>query len=87
MNPNNRTAWSSVVFTLLMTGMLGLSLMLHASAQVVKDVGDVGKDVGKGVGKGGKDAGKGIGKGGKDAGKGVKKAVSPGGDSGDSAKN
>ena len=77
MNPISKTIWTRVIFTLLMTGMLGLSLMPLASAQVGKDVGDVGKDAGKGIGKGGKDAGKGVGKGGKDAGKGVKKAVTP----------
>jgi len=76
MNPNNRTAWGRVAFTFLMMWMSGLSLMSRASAQIVKDVGDVGKDAGKGVAKGGKDAGKG-----------VQKAVSTGGDSGDHAKN
>jgi len=73
MNPNNRSVWARVVFTLLITGMVGLSLMSRASAQVVKDVGDAGKDAGKGVAKGGKDAGKGVGKGGEAAGKGVAK--------------
>jgi hypothetical protein len=50
--------------------MVTLGLMPRASAQVIKDIGDAGKDVGKAVGKGGEDAGKGVGKGGKDAGKG-----------------
>ena len=40
MNPNSRTVWARVVFTLLMTGMLGLSLMPRASAQ---DRGDIKK--------------------------------------------
>ena len=73
MNANSRTAWARAVLTFLMTGMLALSLMPRASAEVGRDVGEGGKDAGKGIGKGGKDAGKGIGKGGKDAGKGIGK--------------
>jgi peptidoglycan hydrolase-like protein with peptidoglycan-binding domain len=38
MNPNGRTTWTRVVFTILMTGILGLSLMPRASAQSSSDV-------------------------------------------------
>ena len=40
MKPASRTAWARVVFTFLMTGMLGLSLMPRASAG---DRGDIKK--------------------------------------------
>ena len=40
MNPNSKTIWTRVVFTLLMTVMLGLCLMPRATAL---DRGDVKK--------------------------------------------
>ena len=40
MNPNSKTIWTRVIFTLLMTVTLGLSLMPLASAS---DHGDVKK--------------------------------------------
>ena len=40
MNPNSKTVWTRVIFILLMTGMLGLSLMPLASAL---DRGDIKK--------------------------------------------
>jgi peptidoglycan hydrolase-like protein with peptidoglycan-binding domain len=40
MNPNSKAVWARVIFTLLMTGILGLSMMPCASAQ---DHGDIKK--------------------------------------------
>jgi hypothetical protein len=40
MNPNSKTVWTRVIFILLMTGMLGLSMMPLASAL---DRGDIKK--------------------------------------------
>jgi peptidoglycan hydrolase-like protein with peptidoglycan-binding domain len=40
MNPNSKAVWARAIFTLLMTGMLGLSLMPRASAL---DHGDIKK--------------------------------------------
>jgi peptidoglycan hydrolase-like protein with peptidoglycan-binding domain len=40
MNPNSKTVWTRVIFTLLMTGMLGLSMIPVASAL---DRGDIKK--------------------------------------------